>query len=402
MAGGSKGLKELWLFTRQFPTGSGEVFLETAVPIWTDRFSKVRVFHMFSGEGKVSMPGGVHVEQPWQDPFATGGAGTLIAELPLLLRVLGKRREKGLPNATAISHARQLTQRYRAMQRVFQEYYDPQRVVLLSVWLEDWSTLLGLLKEDDPQVSFTSMAHRTDLFGKNGAPFYQRFQVEAADRVLCIAEDGLDTLAKRYSESREKLKLVRLGTADHGLGPWSPSEELRLVSCSYITPRKRVALIAEAMLHVERPVRWIHFGDGPERSAVEAIAQRAPSHVRVELRGAKSNASVLEAYATEPFDAFIHLSEHEGLPVALMEVASFGIPLLVTDAGGVKELVDARTGVLWPVDISPEQVAHWLDSAAMNACMSPEFRLAVRSAWQERFEAESAYGQIADLLYGTG
>lgn len=401
MAGGSNKLKELWLFTRQFPTGSGEVFLETAIPIWADCFSKVRVFHMFSGEGQVTMPSGVQVEQPWKDPFATAGLASAIAELPLLLRILAKRAGAGLPDAAALSHARQLTQRFRAMQRIFREDYDPQRVVLLSVWLEDWSTLLGLLKEDDPRLSFTSMAHRTDLFGKDGAPSYQRFQVSAADRVLCIAEDGLSTLAERYPERREKLKLVRLGTMDHGLAPWSQAPELRLVSCSYITPRKRVALIAEAMLHVERPVRWIHFGDGPERTAVEAIAQRAPSHVRVELRGAKSNAKVLEAYATEPFDAFIHLSEHEGIPVALMEVASFGIPLLVTDAGGVKELVDPRTGVLWPVDITPEQVAHWLDSAAMNARMTTEFRVAVRSAWQERFEAESAYGHIADMLYGT-
>lgn len=398
MAGGSKELKELWLFTRQFPTGSGEVFLETAVPIWADRFSKVRVFHMFSGEGQVALTSGVHVEQPWKDPFATRGTAGVIAELPLLLRILGKRMEAGLPDATALGHARQLVQRFRAMQRIFREDYDPQRVVLLSVWLEDWSTLLALLKEDDPRVSFTSMAHRTDLFGKVAAPPYQRFQVAAADRVLCIAEDGLSTLAERYPEQREKLGLVRLGTVDRGLAPWSPGPELRLVSCSYITPRKRVALIAEALHHVERPVRWTHFGDGPERAAVEAMVRRFPAHVQVDLRGASSNADVLNAYSNEPFDAFIHLSEHEGLPVALMEAASFGLPLLATDAGGVKELVGSNTGMLWPVDIGAEQVAHFLNSPAMRDFLSIQFRSGVRATWQARFEAGAQYRHIADLL----
>ncbi len=398
MAGGSDELKELWLFTRQFPTGSGEVFLETAVPIWAECFSKVRVFHMFSGEGQVALPSGVQVEQPWKDPFATGSTAGMIAELPLLLRILGKSRDGGLPDATALSHARQLAQRFRAMQRIFREDYDPQRVVLLSVWLEDWSTLLAVLKEDDPRVSFKAMAHRTDLFGKDGVPPYQRFQVAAADRVLCIAEDGLSTLAERYPEQREKLELVRLGTVDHGLGPWSSSPELRLVSCSYITPRKRVALIAEALQHVERPVRWTHFGDGTELAAVAAMVQDAPSHVQVDLRGASSNADVLKAYANEPFDAFIHLSEHEGLPVALMEAASFGLPLLATDAGGVKELVGASTGMLWPVDIRAEEVAHFLDSSAMNALLGEHFRCGVRTTWQARFESGAQYRHIAALL----
>lgn len=394
-------MKKLWLFTRQFPTGSGEVFLETALPIWAERFSKVRVFHMFSGEGEVALPSGVQAEQAWKDPFASGGMSSMLTGMPMLTRILGKRGQAPIPDAQALSHARQLLQRFRAMQRIFKEDYDPQSVVLLSVWLEDWSTLLALLKEDDPRISFTSMAHRSDLFGHGSAPPYQRYQVASADRVLCIAEDGHETLAQRYPEQRAKLDLVRLGTSDHGLGPWSPARELRLVSCSYITSRKRVALIAEALLHVERPVRWTHFGDGPERSAVEAMAQRLPAHVRVELRGASSNSDVLKAYSEEPFDAFIHLSAHEGLPVVLMEAASFGIPLLATDAGGVKELVGPSTGKLWPVDIKAEEVAAFLDSKAMDDMLNEPFRQAVRARWQSAFEAGSRYRHIADLLLGA-
>jgi glycosyltransferase involved in cell wall biosynthesis len=266
--------------------------------------------------------------------------------------------------------------------------------------LEDWATLFGLLREAGHPVSFSAMAHRTDLFGNGGEVPYQALHLRTAHQVLCIARDGVDELAKRHPAQAYKLRLVRLGTVDRGIAPWSSSEELRLVSCSYITPRKRVERIAEALLHMQRPVRWTHFGDGPDRTVVDAIAQRAPAHVHIDLRGAISNPKVLHAYANERFDAFIHLSEHEGVPVALMEAASFGIPLLATDAGGVKELVDTRTGVLWPVDIAPEEVARWLDSTAMDALRTSEFRAGVRAAWQEQFEAERAYGHIADLLLG--
>lgn len=392
-------LKELWLFTRQFPTGAGEVFLETALPVWAKRFSKIRIFHMFTGDGAVELPAGIPAEQPWKDPFATGGAVESIAQLPLLLKVL-RSRGTGKGSAEALSHARQLVARHKALESIIRREYDPQRVVLLSTWLEDWATLLGLLREAGYPVQFSSMAHRTDLFGSGGKAPYQALQMRTAHQVLCIARDGVEELSERHPAQAEKLRLVRLGTVDQGTAPWTPSEELRLVSCSYITPRKRVERIAEALCHVKRPLRWTHFGDGPGRAAVEAIAQRAPSHVRVDLRGATRNVALMRVYATEQFDAFIHLSEHEGVPVALMEAASFGIPLLATDAGGVKELVDARTGVLWLVDIGPESVAQWLDSAVMDACRTTEFRAQVRNVWQEGFEAGRAYGHIADLLLG--
>jgi len=399
MDAGSATLKELWLFTRQFPTGAGEVFLETALPFWAMRFSKVRVFHMFTGEGSVALPAGIVAEQPWKDTFATPDPFTSIAQLPLLLRIMRARGVSG-NSAESFSHARQLVARYKALESIIRRDYDPKRVVLLSIWLEDWATLLGLLHEAGHPLQFSAMAHRTDLFGSGGKAPYQALQMRTANQVLCIARDGVEELSKRYPAHAEKFRLVRLGTVGHGMAPWAPSAELRLVSCSYITPRKRVERIAEALLHVERPVRWTHFGDGPGRAAVEAIAQRAPAHVHMDLRGATGNTEVLQAYATEQFDAFIHLSEHEGVPVALMEAASFGIPLMATDAGGVKELVNERNGVLWPVDMAPEEVARWLDGAAMDALRTAEFRAAVRSAWQEQFEAERAYGHIADLLLG--
>ncbi len=405
MDAGGGTVKELWLFTRQFPTGAGEVFLETALPVWAKRFSKVRVFHMFTGEGVVELPVGITAEQPWKDPFATPGLIGTGMGLPLLLRILRVRgsslSDVPIPDAAASSNARQLVLRYSALESIIKHEYEPQRVVLLSTWLEDWATLLGLLREAGHPVQFSSMAHRTDLFGSGGKVPYQALQMRTAHHVLCIARDGVEELSERHPAQAAKLRLVRLGTVDRGPAPWSPSEELRLVSCSYITPRKRVERIAEVLLHVKRPVRWTHFGDGPGRAAVEAIAQRAPANVHIDLRGATSNPQVLEAYAIEPFDAFIHLSAHEGVPVALMEAASFGIPLLATDAGGVKEIVDARTGVLWPVDIAPEEVARRLDSTAMDALRTAEFRAGVRAAWQERFEAERAYGHIADLLLGT-
>jgi glycosyltransferase involved in cell wall biosynthesis len=396
------GMKELWLFTRQFPSGSGEVFLETAVPIWSEHFSRVRVFPMFTGKGNCALVPPAHEERLFTDPFATPSLSATVADLPLLLRILRARGAGRSNNArgplAVLSHARQLMQRYRGLERLVRKEYDPDRVVILCAWMEDWATLFGLLKDSGHPLRFSTMAHRTDLFGSEGAgsavPF-RDFRVQYSDRILCIAQDGVNELQRCYPQQARKLELVRLGTPDRGIAPWSPAKALRIVSCSYLTPRKRVELIAEALTLVDRAVEWTHFGDGPQRAAIEALLGRLPPHIHVDLRGSTSNADVLQAYATTPFDLFLHLSAHEGLPVVLMEAASFGIPLLATDVGGVSEIVDRSTGHLLPPVVSAAEVARWLDHAERYRVLDPHFRLGVRQAWRERFAATSNYGRIA-------
>jgi colanic acid/amylovoran biosynthesis glycosyltransferase len=400
--------KELWLFTRQFPSGSGEVFLENALPVWVKHFSRVRVFPMFTGPGMVKLPEGAEAQELFADPFATPSLMETVTGIPLLFRLLSARGGGSSPNAAgpfaAFSHARQLMQRYKGLLRLVKNEYDPTRVVILTAWMEDWVTLLGLLKESGHPLRLSTLAHRSDLFAPDGSDAsvpHRAFRVQHSDRILCIAQDGLDELRRCFPQYAPKMELIRLGTPDHGLAPWSPATELRLASCSYTTPRKRVERIAESLALVKRPVHWTHFGDGSQLGAVQALVDRLPSHVRVDLHGATSNADVLRAYATTPFDLFIHLSAHEGLPVVLMEATSFGIPLLATDVGGVYEIVDRRTGHLLPADAAPADVARWLDAVEQYRVLDDIFRSGVRQAWSERFEASANFGHIAELVEGS-
>jgi glycosyltransferase involved in cell wall biosynthesis len=396
--------KELWLFTRQFPSGSGEVFLENALPVWVKHFSRVRVFPMFTGPGRAMLPKGAEAQELFADPFATPSFLETVTGIRLLFRLLRARGSGSSPNAAgpfaALSHARQLMHRYKRLERMVGKEYDPDRVVILSTWMEDWVTLLGLLKQSGHPLRFSTLAHRIDLFAvESGASMpYRAFRVNSSDRILCVAQDGLDELRRLFPDNSLKLHLIRLGTPDHGAAPWSPATELRLVSCSYMTARKRVERIAEALAHVNRPIHWTHFGDGPQRTAVESLVARLPPQVRVDLRGATTNAELLRYYTNTPCDLFVHLSAHEGLPVVLMEAASFGIPLLATDVGGVREIVDRRTGHVVSASASAEEIAGWLDGVERHGVLDPAFRGGVRQAWMEHFEATANYGRIARLV----
>jgi len=49
---------------------------------------------------------------------------------------------------------------------------------------------------------------------------------------------------------------------------------------------------------------------------------------------------------TYSINALVLVSETEGLPVAIMEAFSAGIPVIATDVGGVSELVNGKNGIL--------------------------------------------------------
>ena len=63
----------------------------------------------------------------------------------------------------------------------------------------------------------------------------------------------------------------------------------------------------------------------------------ARSYLEQELPGAMDNRALMEYYSREPVSCLVNVSSSEGLPVSLMEAASFGFPALATAVGGTPE-----------------------------------------------------------------
>jgi colanic acid/amylovoran biosynthesis glycosyltransferase len=396
--------KALWLFTRQFPEGRGEAFLESALPVWREVFSEVRIFPMFAGEGRVALPGGIKEERLWSDAFSTASLLETAGNLGAFWHLLSNRYERrcipcrDLPEA--ISHARQLIHKAGVVEECSMPAYDPERVVLLTTWMEDWVNVLALLRRKHPALRFSAMAHGWDLYEhrrRNGAIPYRSAQMAAVEQVLCISDPGGAHLAERFPDSAAKVRITHLGTEDHGAGPWEPSATLRVVSCAYLRHPKRIDKLARALARIHRPVHWVHFGDGPELSGLRALVKDLPPHITVDLPGSVPNAAVLHHYRTRTVDVFALISEDEGVPVSLMEAASFGIPLLANDVGGVRAIVTDETGVLLAADAAEDDIAAGVLHAAARSA-DPAYRASVRGSWQKRFSAQSNYRRIGALL----
>jgi glycosyltransferase involved in cell wall biosynthesis len=297
---------------------------------------------------------------------------------------------------------RQAMYRERVLTARMASAYDPERVVLYSYWTSDWATVLGLWKLADPEVRFTTRMMGFDMFDHRAADNWQMlqaFHVQQVQHVFVIAQAGLTHMRTRFPQHSAKFSISYLATNDHGIGPWAPAGTLRIASCANLVGLKRVHLLAEALAHIHTPVHWTHFGDGVERERIEALVRKLPANVSVELKGSRPNAEILAWYKSHAVDVFVHTSETEGgAPVALQEAASFGIPLLGAEAGGVGEIVTPSTGELLPHALSATILAEKLRAFTSSRWYHANTRVEVRAFWQAHFHAEDVHGRLLEEL----
>jgi glycosyltransferase involved in cell wall biosynthesis len=100
-------------------------------------------------------------------------------------------------------------------------------------------------------------------------------------------------------------------------------------------------------------------------------------------------------------DIFMMTSEFEGLPIALLEAMSMELPMVATDAGGIKEVVrDGVEGFLKPVDQPmdlEEPLSKLVEDEDLRKEMGKRGRVRVKEAFSlERMvrELEEVYVEV--------
>lgn len=402
-------MKELWLFTTRFPYGFREAFLENELPVLCARFERVVIFPEHAEGDLRPLPPNAEVRLPVKDPFQSAGPLQLLRNAPLVWKLV-RSLWRDAPSANVLlmqwpylrARIAQFIHRTIVLREEVLPHYDPARVLIYAYWTHDWATILGLLREGHPELDFISRAHGFDIHEEqnmHGWIPFRDLQLKHVRRIYCASRTGMEHLQRRHPQAAGRFVLARLGTTDHGPGPFDPTGPLRVASCSFIIKRKRVDLLVKALSLVRVPVSWTHFGGGEEEAGVREAASRLPRHVQVEFKGMMQNADIMAWYRSNPVDVFVHLSRLEGgVAVAAQEAASFGIPLIAADSGGVRELIGERTGVLLGRDPSATEVAACLDAFRSGPMATAAFRQGVRQAWSEGFSADKVFSAFVDQV----
>ncbi len=253
-------------------------------------------------------------------------------------------------------------------------------------------------------IPVISRVHNFDLYAERYDPPicpYQPFLINSVDKIITISKDGYEYLIKKYPNNSTKITQSRLGVLGGKKAVPSSDNVLRIVSCSFLVPVKRVELIVKALMQIDIPIQWVHIGDGPERFEIETLVSQINNpKVKVHLLGHLPNEEVLYYYETHPVDLFINVSSFEGIPVSIMEAMSRGIPVAATPVGGIPEIVNQDNGFLFSINPSPSEISKVLKNFYG---LKKEEQLQKRSfafaTWESVYNAETNYLSFINELY---
>jgi glycosyltransferase involved in cell wall biosynthesis len=191
--------------------------------------------------------------------------------------------------------------------------------------------------------------------------------VRRADAVIALNEAQRAALVRELGVGLDRMRVIPNGSdlVDH-LDPDAVSRVRAglgkpvLVSPGRLARFKGHHRAIEALPYVlaAHPAATLRIlGEGPYKSELLRRARElgVANHVHIEFFPQDRRAELAAALAAA--DLGVAFSEYETQPVAVLELAGLGVPTVVSDAQGLRELAQAGIAESIPLDAAPEDVA---------------------------------------------
>lgn len=138
-------------------------------------------------------------------------------------------------------------------------------------------------------------------------------------------------------------------------------------------------------------------GEGPQREELEALAKKLNIHDQVNFLGRVPHAQVPDVLAQ--IDIYVALSrlDSESFGVAIIEAGAAGRPVVVSDAGGLPEVVVAeKTGLVVPRN-NPERAAE----AISRLIEDSDLRVSMGQQGRQHVEKHYSWSTSVQLMVDT-
>ena len=287
-------------------------------------------------------------------------------------------------------------------------FHNPENTVFYSYWANYGACSLAMQKDRQPALKFLSRMHGYDLYHERfpgGRQPFRTYIDAKIDKIVFIARVGYEYYLEHYAPGGKacaKYEICKLGVAEPQHYPEKKSDGIfRMVSCSTVSDLKRVDLITKALIKVKGAIEWHHFGTGPRIKELELLAeqlQKQNANVSCIFHGHIENAELMQFYDTNYVDCFITTSSTEGCPVSIQEALSYGIPVIGTDVGEIKYMVDG-CGVLLSANPSVDEITAGIQKVYdAGESTTASMRKNARANWDRDHRLETNSDRFVQIL----
>ena len=133
--------------------------------------------------------------------------------------------------------------------------------------------------------------------------------------------------------------------------------DINLIIISRLVVQKNINIVIEAMKLLDnKNLKLSIIGEGGEFSKLESAIHDLNLQNQVQLLGKIDNNKISQFLLTA--DIFIQASNYEGLPHSVLEAINYEVPILSTETGGCKDLLnDGERGFIIPMPPDKKVIA---------------------------------------------
>ncbi len=409
-------MAELIIFTNNFPYGNGEAFIETEIVYLSNTFNSIHIFPLFYGNRNINkhkhrkVPANVSFSEPFINfdlkkdrvKYMVNGIFNL-SQISFAGKEFFKKKVyrnfNWLKNWLGSVLLTRILLKPNNQKKIKNEITDNS--VLYFYWGDKSSNIVPFVRKTTTNPIVVKF-HGSDLYEETKSN-YIPFRAELIDNIttaVFISNMGENYLKKRYPMIDFNSKVFKLGVKDLNITKQSTDNVLRVVSCSSVTPVKRLHLIIETLNQLDIDVIWTHLGGGENLKELMNLSKNLRPNIKTVFSGQLDNADVINFYENNPVDLFINVSASEGIPVSIMEAISTGIPVIATDVGGNSEIIDEKFGWLIPKDFSVKYLADIiLEYNKKSISEKNTMKLEAKNFWAENYSAEKNYNDFSNFLH---
>ncbi len=195
----------------------------------------------------------------------------------------------------------------------------------------------------------------------------ERYSLRRNDRVMSVSKANEEFYTRRYPWLGKKLVHVPQGVDADVFKPLDKGqardrfgladEDIIVLFAGRSEREKRIDLLIESFERLQRlepKAKLLIVGDGREKIHLKSLVTRKGLE-RVSFRDSVPRSEM--PWLLNCADVFALLSSHEGLPLAVLEALSCGIPVVATGVGDIPRFVrDGKTGRIVR-DAEPSSIA---------------------------------------------
>lgn len=211
------------------------------------------------------------------------------------------------------------------------------------------------------------------------------------DRVVGVSEATTANLQKLHSIRPGRLVRIYNGVVplrQAAIDECPPKHGFTLVYVGRLEPIKNHGLLFRAFrtaLSSKPDLRLWMVGDGSERQSLESLSGEFGIADQMTFWGHQSDVAPFFSCA----DAFVMSSKSEGLPLSLLQSFSLGVPAIVTDVGGMAEVVRLAKAGLIVSATNPADMAAAILKMAGDEAGRRQYSEAAINAFRSQFSLDT-------------